>query len=49
MAKPLGNEIEGRSQVISTEFADTVEQVMPSLMRLFTGSDKIVQFAPEVG
>ena len=46
LAKPLGNEIEGRSQVISTEFADTVEQIMPSLMRLFTGSDKIVRFAP---
>ncbi len=46
LAKPLGNEIEGRSSVVSTEFADTVEQVMPSLMRLFTGSDKIVRFAP---
>lgn len=46
LAKPLGNEIEGRSSVVSTEFADTVEQIMPSLMRLFTGSDKIVRFAP---
>ena len=49
LAKPFGNEIEGRSSVVSTEFADTVEQIMPSLMRLFTGSDKVVRFAPRSG
>lgn len=46
LGEPLGNEIEGKSQVISTEVADTVEQIMPSLMRIFCGSDKYVRFAP---
>jgi hypothetical protein len=46
LGEPLGNEIEGKSQVISTEVADTVEQIMPSLMRVFTGSDKYVRFQP---
>ena len=45
LAEPLGNEVEGKSQVISQEFADTVEQIMPSLMRIFTASDKYVRFA----
>ena len=46
LGEPIGNEIEGKSQVISTEVADTVEQIMPSLMRVFTGSDKYVRFMP---
>ena len=46
LGEPLGNELEGKSQVISTEVADTVEQIMPSLMRIFCGSDKYVRFAP---
>jgi hypothetical protein len=45
MGEPLGNEIEGRSQVISTDVADTVEQVIPSLMRIFTANDQYVRFA----
>ena len=45
MGEPLGNEIEGRSQVISTDVADTVEQVIPNLMRIFTANDQYVRFA----
>ena len=44
MGEELGNEVEGRSSVISTEFADTVESIMPSLMRVFTANDKYVRF-----
>lgn len=46
LGRPFGNEIEGRSSVVSTEVADTVEQIMPSMMRIFTGTDKVVRFAP---
>ena len=46
LGRPLGNEVDGRSSVISTEVADTVEQIMPSMMRIFTGTDKVVRFAP---
>ena len=44
LGEPLGNEVEGRSQVISTEVADTVESIMPNLMRVFTANDKYVRF-----
>ncbi len=37
---------EGRSRAVSTDVADTVDGIMPSLMDIFTGSDEIVRFAP---
>ena len=42
----LGTEIDGRSQVVSTDVADTVESVLPSLLRIFTASDKVVRCDP---
>lgn len=44
--EPLGNEEEGRSQVVSTDVRDTINGIMPSLMRVFFGSKKVVQFVP---
>ena len=44
--EPFGNEEEGRSQVVSTDVRDTISGVMPSLMRVFFGSKKVVQFVP---
>ena len=35
--RDFGNEVEGRSKVILTDVADTIEWIMPSLMRMFTG------------
>lgn len=46
LGEPFGNEQEGRSQVIATEVADTIEQIMPSLMRIFASSDETVSFVP---
>jgi hypothetical protein len=46
LGEPFGNEEEGRSQIVSTEVSDTIEQIMPSLMRIFTQSDEYVRFAP---
>ena len=43
---PFGNEEEGRSQVVSMDVRDTVQAIMPSLMRIFNGSDKTVEFVP---
>ena len=41
LGKPLGNEQEGRSQVVSNDVLDTVESLMPSLMRIFTAGDNV--------
>ena len=46
LGEPLGNEVEGRSSVVATEVADTVEAIMPNLMRVFTANDKYVRFSP---
>lgn len=44
LGKPLGNEVEGRSQVVSSDVFDVVEGMLPSLMRIFTGSATAVEF-----
>ncbi|MFM0292813.1 MULTISPECIES: portal protein [Paraburkholderia] len=46
-ARPIGNEIEDRSQIVLPELRDTVEWIMPTLMAMFVGSGKPVQFDPE--
>lgn len=43
--RPMGNEIDGRSQVVSKDLMDTVEWIMPSLMRIFCTMEAI-QFDP---
>lgn len=43
---PYGDEQEGASQIVTSEFADVIESMMPSLMEVFTGGDKVVEFAP---
>lgn len=47
MARPLGNEQEGRSQVVMPELRDTIEWVMPQLMRMFVASKSVVRFQAE--
>ncbi len=44
--RPLGNEIDGRSQIVSKDMMDTIEWLMPSLMRIFT-TKQAVQFDPD--
>ena len=46
LGKPFGNEQEGRSQVVSTDVSDTVESLMPSLMKIFTAGDNIFHCEP---
>ena len=35
LGEPFGNEIEGRSEIVTTDVRDTIEYIMPSLMRIF--------------
>ena len=46
LGEPFGDEEEGRSQVVMTEVRDTIEFIMPSLMRIFTQSNDFARFAP---
>ncbi len=46
LGRAYGNEVEGRSQVVTRDVLETVEWIMPSLMRIFTGGDKVVEFQP---
>ncbi len=44
---PFGNEEDGRSQVVSMDVRDTVQGILPSLMRIFFGPERVVEFAPQ--
>ena len=46
MGEKLGTEIDGRSQVVSTDVADTIETILPNLLRIFTSSEKVVKCEP---
>lgn len=45
MAKDMPAQ-DGRSKAVSTDVADTIEGLMPSLMDIFAGSDEVVRFEP---
>jgi hypothetical protein len=45
--EPFGDEEDGRSQVVSMDVRDTVQAIMPSLMRIFHGTDHTVEYAPQ--
>lgn len=44
--QPYGDEQDGASQVVTSEFADVIESLMPGLMRVFTAADDLVRFTP---
>jgi hypothetical protein len=46
MRDPYGNEVEGRSQIVTGEVAEAVDGMLPPLMRLFTSADQIGVFEP---
>ena len=45
--EPYSNEEDGRSQVVSMDVRDTVQAIMPSLMRIFHGTDRTVEYIPQ--
>lgn len=46
-ARPLGNEVENRSQVVLPELRDTVEWIVPQLMRMFVAAKTVCRFDPD--
>jgi hypothetical protein len=46
LGKPFGNEEEGRSQVVMTDVRDTVDGMVPSLLRVFFGAEHAVEYEP---
>jgi hypothetical protein len=47
LRQPYGNEVEGKSQIVTGEVAEAIDGALPSLVRIFTGSDNIVIFEPQ--
>ena len=46
LGEPFGDEEEGRSSVVSMDVRDTVQAILPSLMKIFTSGEKVVEFVP---
>jgi hypothetical protein len=44
---PYGNEVEGRSTIVTGEVAEAVDAALPALLRVFTQGDDIVRAEPE--
>ena len=47
LGEKFGNEIDGRSEIVTTDVRDTVEYIMPSLMRIFTTHHNVAEFEPQ--
>ncbi len=44
--EPFGNEVEGQSQIVMTEVRDGILGVIPSILRVIFGPERVVEFAP---
>lgn len=44
--EPYGDEIKGRSQIVTSELWDTIESILPSLMKIFTGGEDVCNLRP---
>lgn len=45
--EPYGNEQEGRSRIVTRETMETIEWILPNLMKIFMSGDEIVRFDPQ--
>ena len=43
---PFGDEIEGRSQLISTDVQDVIEDDMPNIVNALLSSENVMKFTP---
>ena len=43
---PYGNEEDGWSQIVASDVSDSVEWILPALLKTFTATDKAVSFEP---
>lgn len=46
LGRPFGNEVEGRSQVVSTDTFDVIEGMLPSLLEIFLSSNRLAECDP---
>jgi hypothetical protein len=46
LSRKLGNEVDGMSEVVSSDVAEVIDGYMPSLLRLFTSADNLCHFDP---
>lgn len=44
--RPYGNEVEGRSQIVSKDLSEAVDWAMPAIMRIFAQGGTVVEFDP---
>jgi hypothetical protein len=42
-----GNEVEGRSSIVTGEVAEVIDGALPQLLRIFTSSDELCRFEPK--
>jgi hypothetical protein len=47
LRNPYGNEVEGRSQIVTGEVAEAIDAALPQLIRVFTTTEDIVYFEPQ--
>lgn len=47
LRNPYGNEVEGRSQIVTGEVAEAIDGALPQLIRVFTTTEDIVYFEPQ--
>ena len=48
LGKPFGNEQEGRSKVVLHDVLESIEWIIPSLMKIFFGGGNIVNYKPKI-
>jgi hypothetical protein len=47
LGEKFGNEVKGRSQVVTSEVSDTIEWIKPQLLKIFTSTNNLLQFEPD--
>jgi hypothetical protein len=46
LRQPYGNEVDGKSAIVTGEVAEAIDGALPALVRIFTASDEVAQFDP---
>jgi hypothetical protein len=44
--RPFGDEQDGQSQIVTRDVLETIEWIMPSMMRVFASGEEVVKFDP---
>lgn len=47
LGEPFGNERKGKSQIVSRDVQETIDWIMPSLMKVFFSGGQVVKFNPQ--